>query len=293
MRKASTLGVVSAGLLLAGSPAQAVDTNMSSNLNVGIANGIQAHLPVQAPINVCGNAIGLLGSATASCVGGAKANYMSGDDHHHGGHNGYGGHNGGGHGGPRGGDSNLSSNLNVGIANGIQADALVQVPVNICGNAIGILGSATASCYKSGATANAFSGGHQSTHRHRPPMPYSTPRTIAPRPAVNKAVNKALPNNIRTVATPKKKEQGLLANVLSPVTGLLGLGGNGNGNGGHGHDDKCGDVRMSTFGNVGIANGIQAHAPIQIPVNFAGNGIALLGSASGSSVGGATANYCS
>jgi len=285
MRKTlPTLGVVSAGLMLAGSPAHAVDTNMSSNLNVGIANGIQAHLPIQAPINICGNGIALLGTASGNCVGGAAANYATGRQ------------------AGSSGNSSMNSALNVGIANGIQADALIQVPVNICGNAIGILGTATASC-TGGANANAFTGGDHKGPMHppmHPPMrPYAGRNLIAPAAAAHKAlpaVSKPMPTRSRGIAVPRKKEAGLLANLLSPVTGLLGhkaapKQGYGPGGGG-GKSGPCGNVAMSTFGNVGIANGIQAHAPIQIPINFSGNAIGILGTASASSNGSATANYC-
>ncbi len=359
MRKSiPTLGVVSAGLLLVGSPAQAVDTNMSSNLNVGIANGIQAHLPIQAPINLCGNAIGLLGTASAYCDGGANANYASGQQnlnlqyiqtarHLARGQQWPGqqwpGQQGGVFGGS--GDSDLSSNLNVGVANGIQVDAQVQAPVNVCGNAIGILGDAIATCVTSGANANAFSPTVQSTlildnalnngsggdwdgdgdwdddggNSYVLPYGNTQPRPIAPaakpnaakptaakptaakattvKPAAGKpAAGKPTavkPTGAKTTAaktTPNKKaEQGLLANLLSPVTSLLSGGGGGAGWAG----ERCGDTDMSTFGNVGIANGIQAHAPIQVPVNLAGNALGLGGSASAYTVGGANANYCS
>jgi hypothetical protein len=283
MRKTiPTLGVVSAGLMLAGSPAHAVDTNMSSNLNVGIANGIQAHLPIQAPINICGNGIALLGSASGNCVGGATANYATGRQ------------------AGSSGNSNMNSALNVGIANGIQADALVQVPVNVCGNAIALLGTASASC-TGGATANAFTG----DHRMHPPMhPYGMPGRpglIAPLATAHKllpAVHKAgmvHSGPARTIAKPHKKEAGLLAGLLSPVTGLLGHKAepkHGYGMGGGNDGGPCGNVSMSTFGNVGIANGIQVHAPIQVPINFSGNAIGILGSATASSTGSATANYC-
>ncbi len=39
---------------------------MDSALNAGVANGIQAYVPVQAPINFTGNAIGIGGSAAAT-----------------------------------------------------------------------------------------------------------------------------------------------------------------------------------------------------------------------------------
>jgi hypothetical protein len=330
MRKTiPTLGVVSAGLLLAGSPAHAVETDMSSILNIGAANGIQAHLPIQAPVNLCGNAIGLLGSANAYCVGGADANFASGQQPYYpptffppqGG--GYGNGNRGAHpaqlmnqyrfggGGGGGGDTDMNSALNVGIANGIQVDAPIQIPVNLCGNAIGILGSANASCVSTGAQANLFSPNRNQTPLTWPngqPSVNPSRTTVAPvaKPTTAKAVAvKAKPGAKPTAvkATPTKKglaakpgkqtrktEGGLLANLLSPVTGLLtgverGLGG--------WQGDRCGDVDMNSFGNVGIANGIQAHAPIQVPVNLAGNAIGIGGTANAYGIGGANANYCS
>ena len=45
--------------------------------NIGIANGIQASVPIQAPINISGNAIGIGGSAAATTTGGANAKYCS------------------------------------------------------------------------------------------------------------------------------------------------------------------------------------------------------------------------
>ncbi len=330
MRKTiPTLGVVSAGLLLAGSPAQAVETDMSSNLNVGIANGIQAQLPIQAPINLCGNAIGLLGSANSYCVGGAKADYASPVNNPV--YNPYlfaqGGYGqagviplyspglAGGGGGGGGGD--LQSALNAGIANGIQLDTKVQAPINLCGNAIGLLGSANAYCFDSGAGANLFSGSGpgqqvpiilparntapiaQRPTVQRPtaakPTAKPTVKPVAARPGavrptpIKSTQIKAKPTKTTVAPKPgkKKPEGGLLANLLAPVTGLLG------GLGGGYQGERCGDTDMSTFGNIGIANGIQAHAPIQAPVNLTGNAIGLLGSSSAYGTGAANANYCS
>jgi hypothetical protein len=301
MRKISTLGVVSAGLLLAGSPAQAVDTNMSSSLNIGIANGNQVHLPVQAPVNVCGNAISLLGTASAGCAGGATANYATDVRHGHGhGHDGYGhGHGGHWYSGSTG-LTNMRSTLNPGIANGNQVSGLVQVPVNVCGNAIGLLGTAVAGCH-GGSTANAYQDAEPRHHGHARPIPYGTPRPTQPRTAPapvtaqKPGAQKQLPASKTRVAAPakKKNEAGLLGNLVSPVTGLLGMGGEARGNFGHGdHGKRCGNVNMSSFGNIGIANGNQLHAPVQVPINVSGNAIALLGTASAHSHGGATANYC-
>jgi hypothetical protein len=64
------LAAVTAGALLAmGAPAQADWTGFNS----GFANGNQFSNTVQVPINVCGNAIAVLGFASANCTGGAYA----------------------------------------------------------------------------------------------------------------------------------------------------------------------------------------------------------------------------
>ncbi|MFD0557475.1 small secreted domain DUF320 [Stackebrandtia endophytica] len=49
--------------------------------NQGIGNGNQVQAPIQIPINVCGNAIAVLGVAGAGCHGGADANIGSGYGH--------------------------------------------------------------------------------------------------------------------------------------------------------------------------------------------------------------------
>ncbi len=269
MRKAlPTLGVVSAGLLLAGSPAHAVGTSMSSTNNIGIANGIQASGAIQAPINVCGNGIGLLGTGSGTCVGGANANFATGRH------------------GSGGGNVSMTTSGNTGLLNGIQAQGLLQIPINICGNGIGILGTGTGSCTGSGANANAFTGGQH--HTSPPPMPYHP--MIAPM-AAGPVAHKALPT-VHRKATPirvHRKEAGLLANLLAPVTDLLGPH---TGHSGYGSGGMCGNGSLSTANNIGVANGIQLQGNAQVPINFAGNGIGILGSGTGSSQGGANANFC-
>ncbi len=79
------VGLLSAGLLLAGGGTAFADKpakhphghghggDLTSIGNAGILNGNQIYMPIQIPINVCGNAIGILGNAQASCEGGAYA----------------------------------------------------------------------------------------------------------------------------------------------------------------------------------------------------------------------------
>lgn len=149
------------------------ETTMVSAGNNGILNGTQIYAPIQAPVNVCGNAIGVLGVAQAGCAGGSSAPIgkhraprpskgRPGPCHHQaapvpakvGGynkdakpkpctHDNY-----GKHGRERAGalESMLLSTGNNGIGNGTQVYAPIQAPIDVCGNAIGVLGIAQAGC---------------------------------------------------------------------------------------------------------------------------------------------------
>ena len=50
-----------------------VTGNIVGNGNIPILSGNNVQIPVQIPVDICGNAVGLLGFANASCVGGAAA----------------------------------------------------------------------------------------------------------------------------------------------------------------------------------------------------------------------------
>src|SRR5262249_33932946 len=140
-------------------------------------SGNQVNGLVQIPIDVCGNAIGLFGNADAACVGGSTAT-TGPSTPPSGGMGGYGyGGNGGGKGGPKGDGSKnfmkafgkakvattegaygyghqmgggsacsptLNSFGNTGIASGNQINLVAQAPVEISGNAIGVLGNSSA-----------------------------------------------------------------------------------------------------------------------------------------------------
>lgn len=70
LKKFAATGVVTvaaAGALMAASPAFADDYARSQN---SILGGNQVSVPISVPIVVCGNALGILGSATAGCSGG-------------------------------------------------------------------------------------------------------------------------------------------------------------------------------------------------------------------------------
>ncbi|GAA4223443.1 hypothetical protein GCM10022254_00550 [Actinomadura meridiana] len=87
----------------------------------------------------------VVGATLASTPAYASA-YGGGHDHH--GHHGH-GHHGHGHGS----FSNNETSGNFSILGGNQVFAPISVPVNVCGNAIAVLGAAQAAC-KGGASVD-------------------------------------------------------------------------------------------------------------------------------------------
>lgn len=235
MSKTLKVGVLSAGFLLIGSAAHAAD-NLNSSLNVGIGNGNQVKALVQAPINVCGNAVSVIGSASAWCKGGAHAVLPAGAL-----------------------DVTMNSTGNVGILNGNQIDLVAQVPVNVCGNAIAVLGSGTAGCV-GGSTAVIEPPGHNGGPT---PSPYGHDKNHKKK---------------------SNKKEGLLDWLLSTSADRTIVAPH--------HRGRC-DVNLTSTGNVGILSGNQVVAPIQVPIDISGNAITVIGGPSTAhSVGGANASMC-
>jgi hypothetical protein len=249
MSKTLKVGVLSAGFLLVGTAAHAAD-NFTSTGNVGLGNGNQVKALIQAPIDVCGNAISVLGTANAWCKGGAHAVLHDA------------------------GDTNLTSTGNVGLLNGNQVDLVAQVPVNVCGNAIAVLGSGSAGC-EGGASAVIEQPGRDggptpSPYGHKPPMHHKPHQKPGHKP--NKPKQELLGFD------------GLLGGILATSSDRTfappHMGG------------SC-DVTLTSTGNVGLLNGNQVVAPIQAPIDISGNAISVLGGPStASSMGGASAVMC-
>jgi len=76
-RVAGVLAVAASAVAMLGGPAFASNSpsvgNITGNYNVSTASGNNVQIPVLAPVDVCGDAVGILGFANASCVGGAWA----------------------------------------------------------------------------------------------------------------------------------------------------------------------------------------------------------------------------
>ncbi|WP_285731719.1 chaplin family protein [Nocardiopsis sp. ATB16-24] len=110
--------LVTAGLLATSGGVAYADTVTSGNGSIGGGNQIVADLDV--PINVCGNAIALLGVAGANCVDGDA---VAGDR-----------------------DGDIATSGNGSLLGGNQLVVDGDVPVNVCGNSVGVVGVAGANC---------------------------------------------------------------------------------------------------------------------------------------------------
>lgn len=249
VRRSLNAGALTAGaLLVAGSAAQAAPI-MASTDNTGVLNGTQALLPVQAPIDLCGNAVAAAGNAFAACTGGSAATLDPEWSFHH-----YRAES-----GPA-----LVSTGNVGIGNGTQVFAPIQAPVDVCGNAVSVLGFGAAAC-QGGATAEA---GQQ------PESPRQKDKSYPKQPGYQKDTGK---DNSKGAKDGGKGK---------PIVAKPGYGYQ---PGGQYPESGSVDPTLISSGNTGILNGTQLFAPIQLPINICGNAIAILGTANASCDGGATA----
>ncbi|MEU0553552.1 chaplin family protein [Dactylosporangium sp. NPDC006015] len=232
VRKSLNVGVLSAGFLLISGGAAHAD--WTTGYNAGLLNGNQFDTTLQLPVNVCGNSIAVLGFADASCGGGAAAVDTESAT-----------------------TEDWTTGYNAGVANGNQLDTTLQVPVNVSGNAVSVLGFSSASsqggayAVKGGMASDNGRGhghGHGRGHGHG--------------------------------------------------------GGNGGGNGGYtgnnngGYAADADDYTESTGNrtedwtsgyNAGLLNGNQFDTTLQLPVNLSGNAISLFGFSSAQSAGGAWA----
>lgn len=100
-------------------------TNASTDGSGGVASGNQIVLPVDAAIDICGNSVAVLGASSASCTTVINIIHASPDNE---------------------GASDVSTDGSGGVASGNQVVVPVDAAVEICGNAVSVLGMAEASC---------------------------------------------------------------------------------------------------------------------------------------------------
>lgn len=129
-RYAAATALTAAAFMAFGSAPSFADPTTSGDGSTGGGNQLQA--PVSVPVNVCGNAVGILGKAAADCDGGkSTVNENNTDDQ---------------------GSPTTSGDNSTGGGN--QAQAPISAPVNICGNAISGGGEAAADCDGGKSTVN-------------------------------------------------------------------------------------------------------------------------------------------
>ncbi|MFC4563834.1 chaplin family protein [Nocardiopsis mangrovi] len=116
-------------------PIASADTSTSGNGSLG--GGNQAVADADVPVNLCGNAVALLGNSGAQCSGSGAA-VVEGKGRNEG--------------------SSTSTSGNGSLLGGNQLDADADVPVNACGNAVSVLGNSGADCDDSGAAVGEGTG---------------------------------------------------------------------------------------------------------------------------------------
>ncbi|MFC5814086.1 chaplin [Nonomuraea harbinensis] len=110
----------------------------------GVLSGNQIVAPITAPINACGNAVAALGKSEAHCKGGASVHKSGGS----------------------GAGGNRTSGRS-GVLAGNQLVAPITAPVNVCGNAVAVLGDAAAGCL---GGAHVGRPGPGKGYRHNTPL---------------------------------------------------------------------------------------------------------------------------
>jgi hypothetical protein len=242
VRKTLSVGVLAAGALLFGPAAAHADSHQVNGGNVGILNGTQLVTGVQVPVNVVGNSAGILGEARSFGTG---VNRIQESTH-----------------------VNQVNGGNTGIANGSQVYLPINVPLNVAGNSAAVLGQATSvagaandingrrteSAHNNGGW---WDGGDDVTQVNGGNTGIGNGTQLyAP---INVPIN-ACGNSIALLGG--AWSQGLCANEIR-------------GESGHAAESTW----QANGGNVGILNGSQLYAPINLPVNLSGNSIAALGAA--------------
>ncbi|MFD0538320.1 chaplin family protein [Actinomadura luteofluorescens] len=197
----------------------------------GVASGNQVNAPISVPVNACGNAVAVVGGAQAGCEGGAKVK-------------------GSGNGGQ-------TTDGTDGVLAGNQVKAPVSAPVNVCGNAVAVVGGALAGCDGGSQVKNGGNTG-------------SKQQTSGVR-AVGSGNQADVP-----ISVPVDVCGNAVGNAVAACEGGASVR-----NGGHGTG------RQTTSGVRGILSGNQGNAPISIPVTACGNAAALVGEAGALCEGGA------
>jgi hypothetical protein len=210
--------------------------------NGSILGGNQLNAPINLPVNVCGNAVAVLGSAAAGCKGGATAWTTAVIKHT---------------------PSVVQGTSGDGsILGGNQVNAPVNLPIDVCGNAVALLGMADAGC-KGGASVTNSDGHGSGVVQHT-----SGDGSILGGNQVNAPVKAPV-------------------NVCGNSAAAAGSASSGC-RGGASVTGGTSRVVQHTSGDGSILGGNQFNTPVNAPIDVCGNAVAVLGSADAGCKGGAT-----
>ncbi|TDE27137.1 chaplin family protein [Actinomadura sp. 6K520] len=209
---------------------------------------------VAAGAVVVGAAFGSAGTAGAATLPGDFGGMYDGARH------------GAGKGG--GGDVNMASAGNVGLGNGNQVYAPIDMPISVCGNAIAIAGLAQAECeggahVGSGGSDDGYQGADRRDHRHG---------------RGGDEVNQLSYGNVglgngNQVYAPIDAPISVCGNAVAVLFAQAQAQCEGGATVERGNEPE---VNQLSAGNVGALNGNQFYAPIDAPISVCGNSIAAV-----------------
>lgn len=184
----------------------------SASDSPGVLSGNSVQLPVNVPVNACGNSVNVVGVLNPA-AGNSCANTSEGSDS--------GSHN------PSGGGAAAEGHTSdsPGVASGNDVQLPVDVPVNVCGNSvtIGGLGNATTGneCANDSGEAPP-PGGEKPPTKPKPPQDPGSPAEPGKEPPADRAV----PNKpgTQTITQPKGSEALAQTGSELPVGVVLPVG---------------------------------------------------------------------
>ncbi len=275
VRRTARVGILSAGFLLAGATAAHADTTATSTGNNGTLSGNQISAPVDVPVDVCGNGIGVLGvgvPGAGHCATGADEE-----------------------------SATLASGNNDGTLSGNQVSVPVHVPVNVCDNGIGVLGvglGGSSHCATGAAdeeSATLASGNNDGTlSGNQVSVPVHVPVQVcgngigvlglgvggdcaegSSNGGYSRATEGAEMDTFRSVVRPVVNHRSTRANHRSALQHLRPIMAHRSGGSVVRADGD--DAMLASSGNWGTLSGNQVSVPVEIPVNVVDNGIAVGG----------------
>ncbi|MFJ9102848.1 chaplin [Streptomyces sp. NPDC102405] len=176
MTVAAATGVIAA----AGGAAHADSGASGSSANSpGVLSGNTVSVPVHVPVNACGNTVDVvgvlnpaMGNSCGNKGGGSGAHGGGHRGHGHGAHGGHGGYGGSGSGSGGSGGSHAGGHTggSPGVGSGNHVQAPIDLPVNVCGNSVDLIGIGNPAMDNDCANGSGYGSGHGSGGgRHTPP----------------------------------------------------------------------------------------------------------------------------